>query len=313
VGDHSDTGRSDVSSDSHGTSVTAIIAGTGNGDNGQGMIGLAPHVKILPVRISVDRAIEPIALAEAVRYAVDHRAQIINISDATPDPNPTLRAAIGYALNHNVIVVAAAGNNGRQGNPLEYPGSFPGVVNVAGIDQAETAWPQSESGPNVSLAAPAVNIYSAADNGGYLTGDGTSYAAPYVSATAALLWSLHPHATAGQIIHQMISSAVPAGDRPHDDHYGFGIVNPLNALTTPLTTDTTNPLLVPPAPAADTNSLPIWLMVIIAAVLALVVFALVSVLLRRRRRTAKATPAPSPATRTPVRRSASQRPPRVKK
>jgi type VII secretion-associated serine protease mycosin len=283
VGDHTDIGQSDISGDSHGTSIAAIIAGTGKGDGGKGMTGLAPMAKILPIRISLDSAIEPIALAQGIRYAVDHHARIINISNGSPDPYPTLQAAITYALDHNTVVIAAAGNNGRRGNPPEYPACFPGVVNVTGIDSGGIAWPQSESGPTTTLAAPAVNIYSTADNGHYLAGNGTSYAAPYVAATAALIWSAHPHATAGQIVRQLITTATPAGARPHDDHYGYGMLDPLRTLTTPLTTNTGNPLSQPPPSTANAAStgLPTAL---IAAVAAAVVLAGVGLVLALRRR-----------------------------
>ena len=242
-----DTGQSDVSGDSHGTSIAAIIAGTGKNESGTGMIGLAPEAKILPVRVAVDGATEPVALAQGIFYATDHGAKIITISESTTTPDPNLRAAITHALNHNVVVVAAVGNNGQRGNPPGYPAYFPGVVAVTGVDANNQFWPQSQSGPQTTLAAPATNIVSANDHGGYLHGDGTSYAAPYVAATAALIASKYPTLTAGQIIRQMIDTADRHNDAQHDDQYGFGILNPLRALTSPATTASGIPTLAPPS------------------------------------------------------------------
>jgi subtilisin family serine protease len=97
------------------------------------------------------------------------------------------------------------------------------------------------------LAAPAVGIYSTNNSGGYLTKDGTSYSAPYVSATAALLRAAFPSESAGQIIARLITTA----DRPtgaggahgRDDHLGYGVVNPLKALRAPAPAARTNPLI----------------------------------------------------------------------
>lgn len=254
MGEAGDTGQSDLSGDSHGTSIAAIIAGSGAGNNGNGMIGLAPKARILPVRVSFGASVEPITLAKGIFYATDHHANIINISEGTPDPDPTIRAAINYALAHNVVMVAAAGNSGQQGNTVNYPAAFPGVVAVTGVDRNNRFWAGSNAGPAATLAAPATDIYSAAHNDQYLTGQGTSYAAPYVSAAAALVWSQHPSLTAGQVIRQLITNADPHGVRPHNDQYGYGILDPLHALSATPSADTTNPLLTPQRPTATKPS-----------------------------------------------------------
>jgi type VII secretion-associated serine protease mycosin len=282
IGAPGDDGWSDQSNDSHGTSIAAIIAGTGKA-NGDGMIGLAPAATILPVRISLGSSVEPVNVAKGIQYAIAHHARIINISSGIPDPDPTLRAAIHFALAHNVIVIAAAGNNGQNGNPAEYPGSFPGVVNVAGIDQTGKPWFDSESGPTITLAAPAVDIASAAASGGYLHGVGTSYAAPYVAAAAALVWSAHPTATAGQVIRQLITTADHTSSATYD---GYGVIDPLHALTTPLVAQLTNPLLTPRVAQSRSNM--DW--GLIAGVAGALLLAAAAIVLMRRRRPAPAVP-----------------------
>jgi type VII secretion-associated serine protease mycosin len=296
VGVTGDTGYTDASGDSHGTSIAGIIAGTGTGTTGSAMTGLAPKATILPVRVSLDNTVEPVSLAKGVFYAVDHHARIINVSEGTPTPNPTVRAAITYALNHNVLVVAAAGNSGQQGNPPEYPAAFAGVVSVAGVTQDNQPWADSESGPTIALAAPAAGIYSAADDGNYLTVNGTSYGAPYVCAAAALVWSAHPGFTPGQVIRQLTTTADHHGATAHDDHYGYGTIDPLRALTASPVTDTTNPLLAhlpaAVAPGSDHSGLLLWAGV--AGGLAIAGIGALIYLLRRRRSSSPSRTAPSP-------------------
>ena len=228
-----DNGWNDVSGDSHGTSIAAIIAGSGKG----AVTGLAPDAKVLPVRVTVSGGAQPVTLAEGILYAVDHGAKVVNVSSGTDTPDPNLKAAVEHALAKDVVVVAAAGNDGRRGNAPIYPASFPGVVAVTGVDAHNACWSDSESGPQIALAAPGVDITSADDHGGYLRGDGTSYAAPYVAAAAALVRSEYPRMTAGQVVRQLVDTADRVGSAPHDDHFGYGIVDPLRAVTAGPTTD----------------------------------------------------------------------------
>ncbi|WP_089104668.1 S8 family serine peptidase [Streptomyces hyaluromycini] len=241
-------GRVDVSSESHGTSVAGVIAGSGGtggtGGTGKGMAGLAPRATLLPVRVSGNEAADPLALARGIVYAADHGAAVINISMVTTDPDPQIRDAVAYARSHDVIVVAAAGNSGRAGNPVTYPAAFPGVVAVSGTTRDGGFWAAGESGSYIALAAPAVDIYSTRNSGGYLTKDGTSYSAPYVSAAAALLRAAYPSESAGQIIARLIGTAdLPGGGSGRDDRFGYGIVDPLKALGAPAPASSANPLL----------------------------------------------------------------------
>ncbi|MEU6227583.1 S8 family serine peptidase [Streptomyces sp. NPDC047042] len=245
-------GRIDIAADSHGTSVAGVVAATGTAPHG--MVGLAPASVILPVRISGDGTSDPLALAQGIVYAARHGAGVINISMTTQVADPQLRDAVAYAVAHDIVVVAAAGNNGRAGNQITYPAGFPGVVAVSGTTRDGSFWPLSESGSYISVAAPADGIYSTKNSGGYLTADGTSYSAPYVSATAALLRAAFPSESAGQIIARLIGTA----DRPpgapgahgHDDRLGYGLINPLKALRASAPPARTNPLLTAGPPAA---------------------------------------------------------------
>ncbi|MCW2873008.1 MAG: hypothetical protein JWL99_4328 [Streptomyces oryziradicis] len=118
------------------------------------------------------------------------------------------------------------------------------LVLGAGGDGNRTFWPTSESGSYIAAAAPAVGIYSTKNSGGYLTKDGISYSARYVSAAAALLRAKYPSESAGQIIARLISTA-DRTDSMHgrDDRFGYGIVDPLKALQAPEPVSRANPLL----------------------------------------------------------------------
>jgi type VII secretion-associated serine protease mycosin len=248
---HAADGRLDTSSDGHGTAVAAIIAGTGH--TSEGITGLAPDATILPVRVSDDLASDPAALAQGIDYATRHRATVINISTCAAILNPQVRAAIDAAIQHDVVVIAAAGNNGLTGNPPQYPAAIPGVVAVAASDTSNNLWPKNESGPYLGLTAPGVDIYTAGPQGSHQHITGTSFAAPHVAAVAALLRARYPRETAAQIINRMTSTAKTT-DTNRNYQSGYGLINPYAALTTPAPpSNATNPLLLAaPAPKEAT-------------------------------------------------------------
>ncbi|WP_404870065.1 type VII secretion-associated serine protease mycosin [Kitasatospora griseola] len=296
LGDGGD-GRSDTSEDSHGTAISGIIAGTG-GTDGQGMFGLAPGAKILPVKVASGEQMLPSVVAQAIVWATDHGARVINVSLSTTTPDPLLKQAVAYALRKDAVVVAAAGNHGTAGNPVQYPAAFPGVVSVSGVNEDDSFWTPSESGAGVAVAAPASDIYSTNDIGQYVHAEGTSYAAGYVSATAALIRSRWPELTQGQAVRRLIGATKDHRNRP-DPKFGYGLLDPFAALSATIdTTDTGNPLDSPTAaPArASASRWPAWLGWT-AAVLAVLSVAVAAIVTRRRRTTwAAAMPSHPPVT-----------------
>ncbi|GGW88323.1 S8 family serine peptidase [Streptomyces noursei] len=222
--------------DTHGTSMAANIAGHGHGPGGEsGVKGLAPDAKILPLR---DDGGRPDGLASSIRYAVDKGASIVNIS-MTGNSSPGESEAISYALKHNVLIFAGAGNDGKGGpDAIQYPARYPGVVAVGGVQNAGNGeiWPGSNYGPQVMLTGPAVDIVSAGDSGTskYQKDTGTSDATSFASATAALLREKFPNLSAGQILNRMVKSAgLPPSAKGiplPDAHYGYGFIQPLAAL-----------------------------------------------------------------------------------
>ncbi|MGW2399769.1 type VII secretion-associated serine protease mycosin [Kitasatospora sp. NPDC001664] len=216
--------------DGHGTSMAAIIAAKGHG-NGEGMLGVAPGAKILPIFKNTADNLN--GVPEGIRWAVDHGAKVINISQggATPTSAPE-QEAVDYALSKDVLIVAASGNSGV--TPVESPARTPGVMAVGGTGKNGKIWAKSNYGPEVLVVAPGDEIVSAGDcsGGKYCMGGGTSSATAYVSGTAALLRAKFPNLTAGQIANRLVKSAkAPAGVTVPDQRYGYGLIRPYEALT----------------------------------------------------------------------------------
>lgn len=236
------TGADDPHTDAvgHGTAMASLIAGHGHGLNGPaGVKGLAPRAKILPVRVEATRGtfdgkIDTAAWTAGVRYAVQQGASVINLSldDSSAYPGSKAAKAIEYAQSHDVVVVAAAGNDA---GTVNYPAALPGVVAVSAVDQALNPWSKSNTG-NVTVAAPGVQVAQADPTtaSGYAVADGTSGSTAYVSAIVALLRSKYPDLSAGQIVNRLVKSASflqHEGKKAPDRELGYGIARPGTALT----------------------------------------------------------------------------------
>jgi type VII secretion-associated serine protease mycosin len=225
-----------ASGDSHGTAMASIIAGHGHGPgNSAGVMGLAPDAKILSIRDDGRSGGQP---GNSIRYAVDHGASVINISQGGSVSQPGVSNAIVYALQHDVLVVAATGNDGGGADSVGYPASYPGVLAVGAVNNAGKIWENSNYGPMVLLTAPGTNIVSAGgvtEASPYGSGSGTSEATAFVSGAAALLRAKFPKLTAGQIVNRLTKTAgLPSsvkGISLPDEHYGYGFIQPLAALT----------------------------------------------------------------------------------
>jgi membrane-anchored mycosin MYCP len=229
---------------SHGTAVAGIIAA--EPVDGVGFAGLAPDARILPVRVSerdlndegAAETIDPAVLARGIWYAADNGADVINLSVAGAVDNIYVRDAIAHAVSKDVVVVAAAGN-GQQGTaagPKMYPAAYDGVLGVGAIDMAGARVPSSRIGPHVDLVAPGDGVLGATRVGGHQYWQGTSFATPFVSATAALVRSAWPQLSAAEVAERILATTTPAPGGTGSDAYGAGIVNPYRAVTDGLVT-----------------------------------------------------------------------------
>jgi type VII secretion-associated serine protease mycosin len=223
--------------DGHGTSMAALIAGTGKGS---GSYGLAPGAKILPIRLWKEDGEQMGADAEeteaaAIRYAADSSAKIINISLGGVMKSEVVNEAVKYALRKNKLIFAAAGNSGT--TFVEYPAAVPGVVAVGAVDKAVNKTAESATGPEVDLVAPGTEIVTAckaAGPGRYCVSSGTSDSTALASASAALIWSQHPEWTNNQVLRVMLNTAGgPRSGNKRNDSIGYGVVRPRVALKSP--------------------------------------------------------------------------------
>ncbi|MEV0901204.1 type VII secretion-associated serine protease mycosin [Actinoplanes sp. NPDC049802] len=238
----------------HGTSVSALIAG--RSDDQHGVIGIAPKSKILPVRVldEENRYDDALIVAKGLRWAVDHGAKVVNLSLGGSGSSATLAAAIDYAFAKDVVVVACTGNatgtatatTPRSG--VWYPAREPGVIAVGGLDRdGEGIWSGSVTGKETVVTAPANDLVGARP-GGYWKVQGTSFASPMVAATAALIRSRWPDMPAGEVVNRIIKTAQDRGDPGRDPEFGFGLVDPVAALTADVPQVIGNPLDTTPPP-----------------------------------------------------------------
>lgn len=217
----------------HGTLVAGIIAASAV--PGTRFAGVAPDAAVLPVRQSVGQA-DPDGVAHltrAVRDAVARHVAVINISITLAAPDPDLARAIADAEAHDIVVVAAAGNDQTQGNAPEYPAAFPGVLAVGAVDQTGARADFSETGTQVSVVAPGVAVTGpGAGVGELVTGArGTSFSAPFVAGVAALVRAYRPQLTAAQVVRRIEATADRVAGAVPDPRYGWGVVDPYAAVT----------------------------------------------------------------------------------
>lgn len=236
----------------HGTTVAGLIAGRNDDDNG--VMGLAPHAKILPVRVldAENRYDDALIVARGVRWAVDNGARVINLSLGGSGTSPALAAALDYAFARDVVVVACTGNysadpapaNGqsRPATEVWYPAREPGVLAVTGLErETESLWSGAITGSATVLSAPATGLVGARPGGTWKV-QGTSFAAPLVSATAALVRAKWPEMSAATVVTRLITTASDLGAVGRDDRYGYGLVDPVAALTAGMSNVERNPL-----------------------------------------------------------------------
>jgi subtilisin family serine protease len=265
--------KATVDSIGHGTIVAGEIAAAL--DNAEGIAGVGFPVELLVAKVVADSGTISIqAEVEAIKWAVDNDAQVINLSlGGFRDPtDPTLdtysaleQAAIEYAYEHGAVIVAATGNS----NPgpyryASYPAALPHVLGVSALNQAGKApafsnrdaifndlaapgvgivstFPAELTDPNCSW--PGYNMCAAVPTGG---GTGTSFSAPLASATAALLLAQRPSLTASQVMTVIERSAVDIATPGRDAQTGNGRLDVADAVAAALT-------LAPPADRFEVN------------------------------------------------------------
>ncbi len=226
-----------------GTGLASLIAGHGHGGgNASGIIGVAPQAKILSVPVTLPStdpllaqtsvaAALPDDIAAGIRYAVAHGASVIDLPIDPGQPNASgsggaaaaaggssaERAAVSYALSHNVVLVAPAGDDGSGSDAPNFPAAYPGVIAVGAFDSAFIKAPWTSHQSYVTITAAGAGVVAAANDGGYQTLNSTSAASAIVAGIAALIRSRYPSLTVAQV-----RQALTSGTQFHGSTAGSG-------------------------------------------------------------------------------------------
>ena len=250
----------------HGTGMAGAIVSQDR------LMGVAPGARTLAIHaFSTETQQSPQATTKSIiaglEWALNKGARIINMSFAGPY-DPMLALALKRASEKGAILIAAVGNAGPKSPPL-YPAADRHVIGVTAIDENDKLYQGANVGAQVAVAAPGVDVMVPAPAGAYQLTTGTSVAAAHVSGVAALLLEKHPQADAQLILEVLTASATRLGANKRDDRLGWGLVDPVAALseldarladtkvasTTPATPPpTTNPAVTPAR--AATNAAP---------------------------------------------------------
>lgn len=237
----------------HGTWMASLVAGHGHGADA-GILGSAPEARVLSIRVITDAADPNYAkyqaesaargqteLADAITYAVAHGAGVISLSLGYNLQSLQVRSALQDAYDHNVVVVASAGNSGDAAGaagtssaPYSFPADYPGVLSVAAVNSSDQVASFSSENLSVQVAAPGKLVPAEGRDGGYWYVSGTSPACALTAGVAALIKSAYPRLTDPQVLAAITTSTTPS-TRPRggwDQQIGFGVVNAAAALTT---------------------------------------------------------------------------------
>lgn len=232
--------------DGQGTFAAGIIGAQAHG--GTTVAGLAPGVRILPVRYTATAdppgGADPDLLATAIDRATAAGCGVILITDPAASDSNALQLAVQNATASGDVVISPA--VGSSPNATSYPTATPGVIGVGGLGQGGLAV-QAESGAYIALAAPAANLVGIAPGARGQLGQrwpvsGSAYAAAYVAGSVALLRSYKPSLDPAQISTRLLLTASHLGTG-HSPQLGWGVVDPVNALTANLSPDAAAPTI----------------------------------------------------------------------
>lgn len=206
----------EVTARDHGTSVAGLIAGSGE------FRGMAPGAKIYHARAFEGGKSTMDVILSALDWAAEQDVRIVNMSFVGPK-NDLLEEACDAARERDIVLVAAAGNNGPNA-PYGYPAAYPGVIAVTATDDKDELMQQANRGPYVFVSAPGVNVIAPVGGGQDLV-TGTSFAAAVVSGAIANLIHAAPDRSADWIEAALSSTAKDLGAAGRDSDFGFGLID----------------------------------------------------------------------------------------
>lgn len=211
----------------HGTEVSSVVAAP---NNGIGVVGVYPDAQLRVWDASPYGALLEGSAIQGIREAAIRGPGVINLSFGGDEDDPLLRDAVMFAVRSGSLVVAAAGNGGSEGSPLEYPAAYPHVLSVGATNESGNVAAFSTIGPTVDLVAPGVRIYVAEplsfpSSSGYDFAPGTSFSAPMVAGAAAWVWTVRPDLDNTQLFELMRRSARDIGRPGFDITSGYGLLD----------------------------------------------------------------------------------------
>ena len=196
------------------------------------LLGVAPSARIIAVSAfgeSNNTAEGTTAsIIKGIEWAVSQNARVINMSFAGPR-DPALERALKVAHDRGVVLVAAAGNAGPKSPPL-YPGADPHVIAVTATDVKDRGFRGANQGPQLSIAAPGVDILAPAPDAGYQMSTGTSIATAHISGIVAMMLERDPRLKPADVRKILEETAIDLGPKGKDAQFGWGLVNPQKAL-----------------------------------------------------------------------------------
>jgi subtilisin family serine protease len=212
--------------DRHGTGMASAIVAHGR------LMGVAPSAHLLAVRAFEAEGGETrgttARVLDALQWTLNSGARIVNMSFAGP-ADPDLHKMIMAARQNGMVLIAAAGNDGPRADP-DYPAAYPEVIAVTATDIDDQVLDVANRGAYVAVAAPGVEVFVAAPQGGYGFTTGTSVATAHVSGLAALLLERNPRLTPTDVQAILMATAKDLGPKGRDDAYGAGLVDAYAAL-----------------------------------------------------------------------------------
>ena len=208
----------------HGTAVAALLVGRSDGRTP----GLLPNAQLIAVDAFRDAGragdlAEAYDLIRALDLLAKRDVSVINLSLAGPG-NLLLERTVTLLTDRGVTLVAAVGNDGPRAEPL-YPAAYAPVVAVTAIDRSKRPYRRAVRGDHVDLAAPGVSVWTAASVKGARAKSGTSFAAPFVAAAAAILKAANPQMPSSEIAEMLARSAEDLGEPGKDPIFGWGLLN----------------------------------------------------------------------------------------
>ncbi|WP_131741537.1 S8 family serine peptidase [Actinomadura roseirufa] len=220
-------GQVDFDEAGHGTSMSTLIAGQGGGTTG--FAGIAPEAKLLPIRLQTEKGNGDwiTEIVQGIRFAVDHGAKVVNMSVGQQSllcPQELL-SAIRYAIDHDVVLVASAGNDGQGSNLPELPARCPGVLAVGAVTKASRAWVKTQKQNYVTVSAPGAEMGVVGKDGTYYpNGAGTSGSSALTAGAVALVRARNPSMSGRTVVQRLIATAMPVGGRKWSPQTGFGVI-----------------------------------------------------------------------------------------